>query len=153
VGICCNSRLQLITGYNQSNCEEKGSVVLIYVLCMMSLVTDDGFAEVISGREQLCISVVVSATVALNQEMNSGRSKVFCTKCRLLSKLKFAKQDKIIHYLYWTMLEPERIFIEYRISLNLGIINWDFSVFSELYISTLKAVLFSLSCSKFGRQF
>jgi len=28
VGICCNCRVQLITGYNQSNCKEKGSVVL-----------------------------------------------------------------------------------------------------------------------------
>lgn len=86
--------MELITGYNQSNCEEKGSVVLIYVLCMMSVVTDYGFADVISGREQLYISVVVSATVALNQSMNSGRSKMFCSKCGLLTKLKFAKQDK-----------------------------------------------------------
>jgi len=51
------------------------------------------------------------------------------------------------------MLEPERIYSEYRISLNPGIVNWDFSLFSELYISTLKAVSFSLSSSKFGRQF
>jgi hypothetical protein len=40
------------------------------------------------------------------------------------------------------MLEPERIFSDYRISLNLGIVNWSFSVFSELYIFTLKAVCF-----------
>jgi len=90
VGICCNCGIQLITGYNESNCEEIGSVVLIYVLCMMSLVTDYGFAEVISGREQVCVSVVVSATVAVNRCMRSGRSKIFCTKCRLLAKLKFA---------------------------------------------------------------
>lgn len=132
MGICCNCGVQLITGYNQRNCEEKGNVVLIYVLCMMSLVTDYGFADVISGREQLCISVVVSAIVALNRSMNSGRSKIFCGKCRLLTKLKFAKQDKIILCLCWTMLEPERIFGEYRISINLGIVNWNFSVFSEL---------------------
>lgn len=153
MGICFNCGVQLITGYNQSSCEEKGSVVLMYVLCMMSLVTDYGFADVISGRQQLCISLVVLATVALNRSMNSGRSKIFCSKFRLLTKLKFAKRDKIIHCLCWTMLEPERIFSEYRISLNLGIVNWDFSVFSELYIFTLKAVSFSLSCSKFGRQF
>jgi hypothetical protein len=79
---------------------------------MMSLVTDYGFAEVISGREQLCISVVVSATVALNGGMHSGRLEIFCTKCRLLTKMKFAKQGKIIHCLCWTMLEPERIFSE-----------------------------------------
>jgi hypothetical protein len=91
----------------------------------MSLVTDYDLVEVISGREQLCISVVVSATVAVNRDMPSGRSNIFCTKCRLLTKLKFAKQDKIlvIHCLCWTMLEPERIFSEYRISLNLGIVN------------------------------
>ena len=78
---------------------------------MMSLVTDYGFAEVISGREQLCISVV-SATFALNRGMHSGRSEIFCTKCRLLTKFKFAKPDKIIHCLCWTMLEPELIFSE-----------------------------------------
>jgi len=65
MGIFCSCGVQLITCYNQNNCEEQGSIVLIHVLCMMSLVTDYGFTEVISGRGQLCISVV-SATVALN---------------------------------------------------------------------------------------
>lgn len=94
MSICFNCGVQLITGYNQSNCEEKGSVVLVYVLCVMSLVTDYGFADMISGRQQLFISVVVSATVTLNRSMNSGRSKVFCSKFRLLTKLKFANGTK-----------------------------------------------------------
>ena len=68
----------------------------------MSFATDYGCAEVTLGREQLCISVGVSATVAVNEGMNPGRSKIFCTKCRLLSKFKFSKQDKIICCIGWT---------------------------------------------------
>jgi hypothetical protein len=69
------------------------------------------------------------AALVLNQAMSSGRSQISYTKCSLFTKSKFSKYSKVAYCLSWDSERPKKIFSEYGISLNPGILNQDFTVF------------------------
>jgi hypothetical protein len=51
-------------------------------------------------RENVTVTVV-STIAAINQDVSSGRFKMFTVKCRLLTKSELTKHREIIHCLYW----------------------------------------------------